>query len=166
MTTILNVMCHMFRVKILIFVGLYFYSIIDHKPIFLFTRCYDWYEKTDLCKNTNLKMALLLILFLQDIVYSYKTPIAICSPLFYTISFLFFLSIFSVSCNVYIDIITVTYNLYLFVTSYFIYSEYETIRETKNQTNQNVDDDYPNVEIRKFRKKKPLTVYYQAINEI
>lgn len=45
-------------------------------------------------------------------------------------------------------------------------SSIRTILETKNQTNQNVDDDYPNVEIRKFRKKKPLTVYYQAIDEM
>lgn len=166
MTTILNVVRHIFRVKILIILGLYFYSVIGHKPIFLFTKCHNWYEETDECKDTNVKIALLSILCLQDVIFTYKIPLTVCSPLFYTVSFLFFLSIFSVSCNVYLDIITVSYNLFLFITSYFVYNEYETILETKNQTNQNVDDDYPNVEIRKFRKKKPLTVYYQAIDEI
>lgn len=167
MSNFFNILCYIFRLQILIVLGLYFYSVIEHRPISFFTRCYDWYEEEDTCKNTNLRIALLLILFAQDIVYSYKTSIAICSPLFYTISFLFFLSIFSISCNINIDIITVVYNFFLFFLSYLFYNEYETIDETRNKTHQkDTNDDYPNVEVRTFTKKRPQTVYYQAIDEI
>ena len=133
MTTILNILYYIFRVKILIILCLYFYSIVDHKPIFLFTTCYNWNDRTDICKATNLKVALLLILFAQDVVFTYKEPIAICAPVLYTVFFLVFLFIFSAYCNVYLDIITLVYNLFLFVTSCFTHNEYETIHETKNK---------------------------------
>lgn len=167
MSIILNILHYIFRVKILIILGLYFYCIIDHKPIFLFTTCYNWNDRTDICKATNFKIALLLILFVQDVVFTYKATIAVCAPVFYTISFLLFLFIFSVHCNVYLDIITFVYNFFLFITSCLTHNEYKTIHETKKKKqHQRTNDDYPNVEIRKFTKKKPYTIYYQAIDEV
>jgi predicted RND superfamily exporter protein len=107
-------------------------------------------------------MVLLLILFAQDIFFSFKRQIAIFSPLFYTISFLLFLFIFSVHCNIYLDIMTVVYNVFLFIVSSFIYNKYERINDTKQDT----CNDYPHVEIKRFTRKHPQTVYYQAIDEI
>lgn len=155
----INFYSHLFRAKILFVLGLYFFTVFTHKSIFLFTTCHNWNEKMDTCKDTNLKIGFLSILLAQDIFFSFKKPIAILSPLFYTISFLFFLSVFSIHCNVYIDIITATYNLFLFFSSYFVYDEYEKIRDT----NQDTNDDYPNVEVKTFAKKRPQTVYYQSI---
>ena len=167
MTTTLNILYYIFRVKILIILGLYFYSIIDHNPIFLFTTCYNWNDRTDICKATNFKIGLLLILFVQDVVFTHKVPIAICAPVFYTLCFLVFLFIFSAYCNVYLDIITLVYNFFLFITSCFTHNEYETIHETENKKqHQRTNDDYPDVEIRRFTKRKPFTVYYQAIDEV
>ena len=167
MTNILNILYYIFRVKILIILGLYFYSIIDDQPIFLFTTCYNWNDRTDTCEFTPLKIALLLILFAQDVVFSYKASIAVCAPVFYTVSFLLFLFILSVHCNVYLDITTLAYNFFLFITSCFTHNEYDTIHETKTKKkNQRTNDDYPDVEIRRFTKKKPYTVYYQAIDEV
>ena len=159
----LNFCSHLFRAKILFILGLYFFTVFTHKSIFLFTTCHNWYDEKNTCKDTNIKIGLLLILLVQDFFFSFKKPIVILSPLFYTISFLFFLSIFSLHCNVYLDIITATYNLFLFIVSYFVYDEYEKIND-KSQKDTN--DDYPNVEVRTFAKKRPQTVYYQAIDEI
>ena len=108
-------------------------------------------------KATPLKIALLLILFVQDVVSTYKEPIAICAPVFYTLCFLVFLFIFSAYCNVYLDVITLVYNFFLFITSCFTHNEYETIHETKNKKqHQRTNDDYPDVEIRRFTKKNHI----------
>lgn len=165
MNSFIKVCHHILRAKTLLFIGLYFISIISHESIFLFTTCYNWNEGTHSCKDTNLKIGLLILLFAQDIFFSFKRPIVVLSPLFYVVSFLFFLAIFTIDCNVYIDIITLTYNLFLFITSYFVYDDYERIHEQKENdesSREDSNDDYPNVEIRTFVQKKPQTLYYQS----
>ena len=40
------------------------------------------------------------------------------------------------------------------------------MKQKRKKKNQRTNDDYPDVEIRRFTKKKPYTVYYQAIDEV
>jgi hypothetical protein len=104
-------------------------------------------------------MFLLLLLFTEDILFSFIRNMELLSYILYFISFLLFITIFSLHVNVYLDITTFFYIVFLFFSSCYPSNPYEKIHET----NDEIEMDYPNVEVKSFVRKKPHTIYYQAI---
>lgn len=155
----LNYFRSFFQMKIFFIQCLYIVSFFIQIPIFFFTNCYNWNEKTTECVSTNLKMFLLLLLFTEDILFSFIRNMELLSYILYFISFLLFITIFSLHVNVYLDITTFFYIVFLFFSSCYPSNPYEKIHET----NDEIEMDYPNVEVKSFVRKKPHTIYYQAI---
>lgn len=160
----LNYFRYFFQMKIFFIQCLYIFSFFIKTPVFFFTTCYNWNDKTSDCVSTNLKMFLLLLLFIEDIFFSYHKNMELLSYILYFISFLLFLTIFSLHVNVYLDITTFFYIVFLFHSSYYQSNQYEKINDTNNETNDEIEIemDYPNVEVKSFVRKKPHTIYYQA----